>query len=210
MARGNPNAVHVNWQTEIGEVIKSIILSTTPYGVATYHGKIILEHLKNEIINAFNAQGKDGKTIYNKWYKEWSMFRVEQNAKKEQRERKKFEKRKQAYISLDCSPEKAEELATNFPNEKPLTVLRTISYVKQNNRPEQNEERKETDSQLAELNKKRIEEEEAVQYLNNELDKYKAQSPEKRNNAGMKRTEKRLKDAKTRLEEINLQIKQLE
>ena len=127
---GNPYNVTINFDREVGEAIISII-NGKGYGKGTFGGKILLEVLKDDLIQFWSGQGKNGLEIWNKWYLKWNMKRDEQEAIKECKKQEEFEKRKKAYLALNCSEDVAVNLANAFPDKDACEIIKMLSFVKQ-------------------------------------------------------------------------------
>jgi len=138
----NNHGISTFLETELGEAFDSII-DPTGYGSATFIVKEFMEKHKDEMIGFWNRQGKDGKTIFDRWYVKWSMTKAEQAEAKVKKELEKHNKTVNQYVALGETKESAENLASLFPDSDPLDILRGKNYNTQNKPLEEKQEAKE-------------------------------------------------------------------
>lgn len=115
----NPHILAINPETELGEAIFHVI-ELTKYGQATFIVKEFLEKHKDEMITFWNEQDKDGVAVWNKFHEKWSMSKDAQNAVK-------HEKKIKPYLTFGYNREMAEQFVTNFPDEKPMDVIKQFN-----------------------------------------------------------------------------------
>jgi hypothetical protein len=141
----NPNSISLNLDTELGQAIRTLI-GQTPYGESTIFIKEFMEKHKDELIALWNSQGKNGNETFEKWFSKWSMTRDEQAEAKARKEAEAFENRRKQYLALNCSDDKAIELATQFPDKDPIDVIKIMSYANQTNLGTQKQNEKEIEA----------------------------------------------------------------
>jgi hypothetical protein len=169
MKMANPNSILLNLDRELGEAIRTLI-GQTAFGESTILVMEFMTNHKQELIDLWNNQGKDGQAIYDKWFKKWSMTKAEQVEAKERKEQEAFEKLKKSYLALNCPEDKAIDLATQFPDKDPFVVMGVLGYATQNSigkeRLDQQEQKQQEDkkeklrNELAEINQAITEKEE--------------------------------------------------
>jgi len=137
----NTNAIPINLDGELAESIMNLI-DRQGYGYSTYFVKEFMEKHKDELIAFWNGQGKDGNAIYERWFKKWSMTKSEQESVKTQKEKEKHDKLVKVYLALEYDSQKAEELASAFPEQEPLEVVKILNYHTQNKPIEEREHTK--------------------------------------------------------------------
>jgi len=125
----NPNAIPLNLDTELGIAIKGIIPKA--YGDSTFIVKEFMEIHKEELVNFWNQQGKDGIIVFDKWYSKWSMTRDEQDNIRKQKEQEKHNQLVKQYLALGIPQEESEELANAFPDKDPIEVKKRKGYSEQ-------------------------------------------------------------------------------
>ena len=115
----NPNAITLNLNTELGQAIKAII-SKTDFGESMFIVQEFLINHKQELIELWNNQGKDGVKEWDKWHSKWSMTKTELNLMRQQEAQQKFIELSKKYELLGHPREEAVELAKSFPDEDPI------------------------------------------------------------------------------------------
>jgi hypothetical protein len=128
---GNKYSIPINPDAELGEAINHII-DVSGYGSATFLMKDFMEKYREQLIDFWNQQGKDGQAVFDKWFKKWSMTKAEQEEAKAKKEKEKSEKLKASYLALNIPEDKAVELASQFPDKDPLDVVKILGYAFQN------------------------------------------------------------------------------
>ena len=127
----NNHGISTFLETELGEAFDSII-DSTGYGSATFLVKEFMEKHKDSMIEFWNKQGKDGNSVFDKWFKKWNMTKAEQGTLKAEKEKIAHDKLVKQYLLLGLHQQKAEEHATAFPDKDPCEVIRIETYALQN------------------------------------------------------------------------------
>lgn len=128
---GNKYSIPINPDGELGEAIESIVLPSG-YGSATFIVKEFMEKHKDELIDFWNKQGKDGNATFEKWFAKWSMTKDKQKALDSQKEKDEHDKLVKQYLVLGRTQDEAEEFATACPDKDPCEVIRIRNYNTQN------------------------------------------------------------------------------
>lgn len=156
----NRHSYTLNLDTELGDAILNVI-AKTGFGESTYIIKEFLDKHKEELIEFWTKQGKDGSAIWDKWYQKYSLTKVMQADLKKQAE---FERRKKTYLALGLSEKKATELAS-IPKEEleqAIQVTKSMSYIEQTKLGQN----KQTDKELDNLLEKRSDLQEQLNNIN--------------------------------------------
>jgi hypothetical protein len=127
----NIHSISTFLETELGEAVDSII-DPSGYGSATFLIKEFMEKHKDELIDFWVKQGKDGKAVFDRLYGKWSMTKAEQEALKAEKEKEGHNKLVNQYVALGESKESSENLASLFPDSNPLDIVRGKAYNIQN------------------------------------------------------------------------------
>lgn len=128
---GNKYSIPINPDGELGEALEFIILPSG-YGSATLLLKEFMEKHKSEMVDFWNKQGKDGNSVFEKWYAKWSMTKAQQKEIDNQKDKEAHDKLTKQYLLLGFSQQKADEHANAFPDKDPSEVVRIETYALQN------------------------------------------------------------------------------
>ena len=128
----NPWTIPLFLDKILGPAIKAVI-SKTGYGDSIFIVKEFMEKHKDELIEIWNAQGRNGAETWNELHGRWNLNLAEQEGCKEDEEREKLERKKKAYIKLGISEDEAEELVESFPDERPIEVVSKMRKIKKAN-----------------------------------------------------------------------------